>query len=157
MVRIPDGWPAFHSPAQSGRAGRPKLTPIPRQSIFDYSARVTGVPLQPSQAQGIIPGSGSLTVTLGPTGVGNVWYPAQATISTTTGVFDSSTFKLFLGPAGIPIQMVGTLFPGGSGTIALAIPSMSPGQYLIGVWTGAHPGDLASLNIIGAMDALAQP
>jgi hypothetical protein len=31
---------------------------------------------------------------------------------------------------------------------------MTPGQTLIVAWSGAHPGDTASFNIIGTMDAL---
>jgi hypothetical protein len=93
-------------------------------------------------------------VSVGPQGLGTTWYPVQATISTTTGVLDASTFNLYLGPAGVPITLVGTLFPGGAGTIALAIPSMQPGQFLIGVWQGGKPGDVAAMNVIGLMSAL---
>lgn len=148
--------PGLHPFAQSGPGGPGsqavrRVTPT---TIFDYKRKITGVPLQPGQAQTIVSGTGGGQVTLGPVGVGTVWYPAQATISTTTGPLDTSTFNLYLGPAGVPITLVGTLFPGGAGTIALAIPPMSPGQYLIGIWTGGHAGDLASLNVIGVMDAV---
>ena len=153
MVRLPNGW-TFHPSAMSGPAARPKMTPIPRQSIFDFSHKVSGVPLQPSQAQGLISASGGLTLTIGPTGTGNTWYPAQVTVSTTTGVLDGSLFNLFVGPSGIPIQQVGNCL-GGAGTIALAIPPMQPGLYLIGVWSQGHTGDLAAMNVIGVMDALA--
>lgn len=96
----------------------------------------------------------TLLLTVGPTGIGNVWYPTQVTVSTTTGILDGSTFSLYLGPAGVPITLVGTLFPGGGGTLALALPPLTPGQYLIGVWTNGHAGDLASMNVLGTMDAL---
>jgi hypothetical protein len=99
--------------------------------------------------------SGQGIVSVGPQGLGNVWYPAQATISTTSGVNDNSLFSLYLGPAGVPVTLVGQAFPGGTGTLAVAVPSMTPGQYLIGVWTGGNPGDLASINVIGTMDCLA--
>ena len=152
MVRLPAGW---HLPAgaQPQRGPSPQLRRVDPLPIFAYRGRVTGVPLQPGQAQTVLV-AGAGTVTLGPTGTGTVWYPTQVTVSTTTGVFDTSTFQLFLGPSGIPITLVGTLFPGGAGTIALAIPDMTPGQYLIGKWAGGNTGDLASMNVIGTMDAL---
>jgi hypothetical protein len=59
-----------------------------------------------------------------------------------------------MGPNGVPNVLVGTLFPGGSGTVPLAVPSMSPGQYLIGIWTGGKAGDVCSMNVLGTMDAL---
>lgn len=96
------------------------------------------------------------TVTIGPTGTGTIWYPTQVVVSTTTGILDTSTFQLYIGPVGVPITLVGTLFPGGAGTIALAIPYLAPGLYLIGVWTGGHAGDVAALNVVGTMTALSQ-
>lgn len=146
----------MHPFAQSGRGGPGsqavrRITPT---SILAYGRKITGVPLQPGQGLAIISATGGATITLGPTGTGTVWYPAQVTISTTTGALDSSTFNLYLGPSGVPITLVGTAFPGGTGTLSLAIPPMSPGQYLIGIWTGGHTGDQASMNVIGVMDAV---
>lgn len=104
--------------------------------------------------------SGTLTistaqaqVSVGPQGAGNVWYSAQATISTTTGTLDTSTCRLYLGAQGVPVLLVATVFSG-NGTVALALPPMSPGQYLIAIWAGAHAGDVAAVNIVGTMDAL---
>lgn len=159
MVRLP-AWAAkyaFHSPAQSGPPGpAPFHHPIPRLSIYDFTEQIKGVPLQPGQAQGLIGASGGLTLSIGPTGLGNVWHPAQVSVTTTTGAFDTSTFTLFLGPVGIPITNQGSC-SGGAGVISLAVPPMSPGQYLIGVWAGGHTGDIAAMNVIGTMDALAPP
>ena len=42
----------------------------------------------------------------------------------------------------------------GNGTAALAIPPMSPGQFLAVSWTGATVGDTVAVNVIGTMDAL---
>ena len=159
MVRIPASWGpgTFHLPAQSGPGGRVSARPIGRQPIQQFSTRVTGVPLQPAQQQTIISAAGTGTVTLGPTGAGTVWYPTQAIISTTTGVLDTSTFTLYIGPVGIPITLVGTLYPGGAGTVSLAIPNLTPGLYLIGQWTGGHSGDVAAMNVVGTMSAVAAP
>jgi hypothetical protein len=97
--------------------------------------------------------SGPLTLTAGPQGLGTVWYPAQVTLSTTTGSLDTSTALVYLGSQGVPITLVGTVFTG-NGTVALAIPSMSPGQVLIVTWVNGHAGDTAAFNIVGTMDAL---
>jgi hypothetical protein len=119
-----------------------------------YRRRVSLVPLTGGQAQGTILAAGTLTLSVGPSGAGNVWYPASVTISTTTGINDSSTCSIYLGPAGVPVTLVATLFPGGAGTAALAIPPMTPGQYVIAVWSGAQNGDTASINIVGTMDSV---
>jgi hypothetical protein len=105
-----------------------------------YSAVITG-------------SSGPLTLTAGPQGLGTVWYPAQVTLSTTTGSLDTSTALVYLGSQGVPITQVGNVF-GGNGVVALAIPSMSPGQVLIVTWSNGHAGDTAAFNIVGTMDAL---
>lgn len=97
--------------------------------------------------------SPGLTLQVGPQGLGTIWYPIQVTVSTTTGALDTSTALVYLGPLTTPATLVGTVFTG-NGTVALAIPDMTPGQTLIVTWTGGHVGDTAAMNIIGTMDAL---
>lgn len=129
--------------------------PIRRIAIGRYTVPVQNVPLTGGQGQATV-GGGVASVTVGPQGAGNIWYPAQATISTTSGVNDGSTCSIYLGPnAQTAVILVATLFPGGYGTAALAIPSMAPGQYLTAIWTGAHNGDIVAMNVIGIMSALA--
>jgi hypothetical protein len=53
----------------------------------------------------------------------------------------------------VPNVLVAQIYTG-NGVAALAIPSMTPGQYIIAVWTGGHTGDIAAINVIGTMDAL---
>jgi hypothetical protein len=146
------------SPAGAWSPGRlqwgPVAQPIRRLPMQLYQRRVTSLPLVGGQAQGAISGTGTLTLSVGPSGAGNVWYPASATIQTTTGINDFSTCQVFLGPAGLGVTLLATLFPGGTGTAALAIPSMTPGQYIIATWTGAKPGDAATVNIVGMMDSV---
>lgn len=96
---------------------------------------------------------GPLTLTVGPQGLGTVWYPAQVTLSTSTGPLDTSTVNVWLGSQGVPVTLVGSIFSG-NGTLGLAIPDMSPGQVLICTWTAGHAGDTAAANVIGTMDAL---
>lgn len=161
MVRFPAGWgQAFHPqrlpsnqlawrPGWRGSGQRPIVaTPIGR-----YSGRITGVPLTGGQVQAVVPGPGALTLNVGPSGLGTVWYPAQVTLSTTTGPLDTSIANVYLGPLISPTTLVGTVYSG-NGTVALAIPNMSPGQFLVIRWTGATSGDTAAANVIGTMDAL---
>jgi hypothetical protein len=131
-----------------------RVRAIPRLPIEAFTRRLDGLPLTGGQAQGFIPASGTLTLTIGPQGLGTTWYPVQVTLSTTTGVLDTSTANVYLGPLVTPATLVGQLFSG-NGTVALAIPAMQPGQYLVIVWTGATIGDTAAANVIGTMDALA--
>jgi len=143
----------LHPYAASLPARGAQVLRIPRVPVEAYTRHLTGLLLTGGQAQGIIPASGNLTLSVGPQGLGNVWYPVQVTLSTTTGLFDGSTVNVYLGAQGVPVTLVGTQF-GGNGTIALAIPPMTPGQVLITSWTGAKTGDTAALNILGTMDAL---
>lgn len=128
------------------------MQPIRATPMVAYTNRVTSVPLTGGQGQAKV-AANTATVTIGPQGAGNVWYPAQAVVSTTTGTLDTSTCKLYLGAQGVPVLLVGTVFSG-NGTIALALPPLSPGQYLIAIWTGATNGDVAAVNVVGTMDAL---
>lgn len=94
-----------------------------------------------------------LTLTAGPQGLGNIWYPAQVTLSTTTGPLDTSTALVYLGSGGVPTELVGSVYSG-NGTVAVAIPPMQPGDLIIVTWTGGHAGDTAAFNTVGVMDAL---
>jgi hypothetical protein len=161
-ARIPRSWAnSFHLQAvrrSSQLAYRPGYRasgqqPMGRVPIQAYRGKISGVELTGGQSQGLISGAGKLTLTKGPVGLGTIWYPAQVTLSTTTGPLDSSTALVYLGSQGVPITLVGTVFTG-NGTVALAIPSMSPGQTLIVIWSNGHSGDTAAFNIIGTMDAL---
>lgn len=94
-----------------------------------------------------------LTLQVGPQGLATTWYPAQVTLSTSTGALDTSTANIYLGPAITPATQVGQVFTG-NGTAALAIPAMQPGQTIIVQWLNGHLGDTAAMNVIGTMDAL---
>jgi len=99
-------------------------------------------------------GGGSATVRIGPSGLGTRWYPQQCTLSTTTGPADTSTAIGYLGPVATPAQVVFTSYAGGGDTQGLAIPMMQPGDLLTVVWSGGHPGDYATLQIIGDQTVL---
>jgi len=130
------------------------VTPARSVPIGSYTGRHRGLTLTGGQVQGRIAADGTATIRVGPQGLGNVWYPAQATISTTTGANDVSTCKIFLGSIGVSNNMVGQSYAGGGDTVALAVPPLSPGELLIAVWAAGTPGDICTMNIIGTMDAL---
>lgn len=130
-----------------------KRTLSPPVPMSAYTRKLTGVPLNGGQAAGLVPASGALTLQVGPQGLGTLWYPAQVTLATTTGAIDVSTALVYLGVGGVPTTLVATVYSG-NGTAALAVPAQQPGDFIIVQWTGAHPGDTASFNVIGTQDAL---
>lgn len=143
-------------PAGTWRAAGNRFTkrrmnePIP---IGAYTQRITGVPLTDGQAQGAMSGAGAITLSVGPQGLGTIWYPAQLTISTGVGVLDTAVALAYYGIGGVPVNLVGTVVSG-NGTIALALPPMQAGELIIVTWTGGTAGEVAAMNIIGTMDAL---
>lgn len=99
----------------------------------------------------VVPGSGSVSVSIGPDGL-NTWYPAYAAISTTTGANDSSTAQFTVGPYGAGIVPGGQSYTGGGDQIGLAGTRMTGGDYLTVVWSGANPGDTATITLVGMQD-----
>lgn len=105
---------------------------------------------------GAITGQATAAVQLGPSGLGNLWYPTQITVATTTGITtgtDTSVCNVYLGPQVSPLTLLGTVY-GGNGIVAAALPDIQPGQYLIAEWSSAVLGDTAVMNVQGSMDAL---
>lgn len=143
--------PAGSWAASAGRFFKRKINPpIP---IGAYTGKVTGVLLTGGQAQGMMSGTGALTLSVGPQGLGTVWYPSQVTLSTGTGPLDTATALVYAGIGGVPVQLVGTVYTG-NGTVALAVPPMQPGELIIVSWTGGTANETAAVNVTGTMDAL---
>ena len=151
-------WPRSWLPAAVAGTGRARgpvafRPPVPGMERF---ARKVTAPLQGGQGQSVVE-AGTASVTVGPTGAGVTWYPTQMTISTTTGIqtgLDTSVAQIYLGPAGVPVTLLTTVF-GGNGLVGVALPPLQGGQYVIVQWSGAHNGDIAAANIAGNMEALA--
>jgi len=125
-------------------------------SITAFTGRQTGLPLTGGQNQAFASSGGEATVQVGPQGAGTVWYPAQATISTTTGMttgIDTAICNVYLGAAGTPITLLATVFSG-NGLVAAALPNLTVGEFIIAEWSGATPGDACALNVQGLMSAL---
>ena len=123
---------------------------VPQQSY----TQVVRTPIAGGYGALVVPSSGTVTVMVGPQGVGTVWYPQSAAIATTTGANDNSTCALYLGPKGLQTQIGGQSYAGGGDSIGLAVPPMWPGYFIWAVWTGAKAGDLASLAVYGQQDSL---
>jgi len=154
MVAIPQGWGnAFHQLAQSGKAARPIINPMRRIDIDYYTQLIQGVPLLQVR-QTTVSSGGTAQISLGPSGLGNTWYPVSATFSTTTGVSDGSFAGIYLGTVSQATLLNGQLYAGGGDTANLAVPSMGLGDLLVAEWAGAHAGDTATLQIRGSQDAL---
>ena len=162
MVRLPRGQGQFFHRQASRRGGKLGWLPgsrgsggvrMPATPIGRYGGRISGVPLTGGQALGTVPGSGVVTLAVGPQGLGTVWYPTQLTWSTTTGVLDTSTAAVYVGSGQVPNELVTQVYSG-NGLVAQVPTQMSPGETLIVVWSGANPGDTAAFNIVGTMDAL---
>lgn len=156
MTSIPRAFAQYFHP-QARRSGNslrtvPAAQPMTPVPVTSYTSKLQGVPLTGGQAIGKVV-SNACTLQAGPQALGTVWYPAQVTISTTTGALDTSTALIYAGPLQVASNLVGTIYSG-NGTAALAIPPMTPGQTIIVAWTGAHNGDTCSMNITGTMDAL---
>src|SRR5215469_9035195 len=137
------------------RATKP-VVPVRRPQshpVFQYTQ-----PVQTNIANGygtaLVGASSAATVTVGPQGLGTVWYPQSAAIATTTGPNDASTCQLYIGPIGLLQLISGTSYAGGGDSIGLSVPPVTPGYFIVAVWAGAKPGDIASLAVYGSQTAL---
>ena len=144
--------------AQQQRSLKPVL---PRQRPAtvgqeQYTQRVR-VPLQGGYGTATVSGAGAATVTVGPAGVGTVWYPQSVAIATTTGAADASTCAIYIGPLSALTLIGSQSYAGGGDSIGLAVPAMFPGYFIVAVWSGGHSGDLAALTVYGVQDCLAVP
>jgi len=106
------------------------------------------VPITDGVGQAVVAG-GTATVTIGPQGLGTRWYPVKVDIATTSGAADTSTLQLFLGTTALANLIASTSYSAGGDSFGLAGSVMDPGDYLIGVWSGANNGDTATMRITG--------
>jgi len=145
--------PSWAHPLAGGQAQRGlAVRPIRRTPIEAYTSKVQGVPLQGGQGQAVVEG-GTATITVGPQGLGVLWYPVQVTVSSSVGALDTSTVAVYLGQISVGTLQGGQSYAGGGDVVALAIQVMAPGQNLIAVWSNATNGSTVYLNVNGTMDA----
>lgn len=104
-------------------------------------------------ATAIVPGTGTVQLALGPQAL-TTWYLTYVAISTTTGANDTSTCQIQVGAFGAGINPSGTAYQGGGDVVSLGGRALKPGEYVVLVWTGAHPGDQAIATCYGVQDIL---
>jgi len=144
--------PAIPASSWRGRRFAPAMLrpPVVPQAAFTRRVRTdignSGV------AQTVIAASGSGQVSVGPQGVGTVWYPKSCTVATQSGAADGSTATGYLNSVTTPPLFQS--YAGGGDTQGLAVPQMQPGDLLIILWSGGTPGNWASITVVGDMDAL---
>jgi hypothetical protein len=129
-----------------------RRAPVVPQTRF--RRKIQGVPLTGGQAIGTITAGGTATISVGPQGLGNIWYPVQCTISSSVGAADASTCAVYLGSQTQQNLQGGQSYAGGGDVVALSVVSMSPGDLLIAVWSGGTAGSRVAINVQGTMDAL---
>lgn len=147
MIRPPAGWhrPAGTLPNYGGEARRPPVVPIERYRPLVRAPIGNGV------ATAVVNAQGQAVAFVGPSGLGTRWYVKKGDISTTTGANDTSTCQIFIGPsvAGMDQFSAGQSYAGGGDTFGLAGEDLQPGWYITAIWSGANPGDTATLRVTG--------
>lgn len=152
--------PRLPSPIRAGVAGswgnapgsgimRPQTAPL-----SSYTS-VQRLAIRPGEGTSTVtvPGSGTVHISLGPEAL-NTWYVTHCVISTTTGAADTSTCAVQLGPVAQGIVPGGQSYAGGGDSVSLGGRVLRPGEYVTAIWSGANPGDLATLTIYGEQDIL---
>jgi hypothetical protein len=150
--------PQSPQPAYPGAGrGRGGMHPLPLRTAPPelYKFITPSLQIQNAQAQGVMGTGGTLTLSVGPTGMGTVWYPASAAVATSLGTADTSTCDIYIGPVNTPVAIQG-IIPSGNGVLALAIPAMTPGTYVVAVWTGGKSGTTCYLNVTGVLTSLSR-
>lgn len=152
-------WAAFHAAAGS-QAGSPPFSPLRRPPSPPIGAyrRLVSVPIGNDGVAfpAIFTAAGVATCFAGPAGIGTVWEPAQASVSTSVGQLDPAQVVIYQGPAALPQYQVAAAAFGGGNQIALGGVQLVPGWFVWAVWTGGTPGATAYLTVTGAKQALTQ-
>ena len=117
--------------------------PAPGTAGVTYSATITGA-------------SPPMTLHVGPSGFHTSWDLAQISIGTTTGAADTSTAEIFAQPFGTPSPawQVGQSYAAGGDQIGLSGIKLVTGEFVFVVWTGANPGDTATIILSGIQTVL---
>lgn len=147
--------------AQYHEATKP-FTPLTRPHTIpvQYYQTVVRTPIPRSTGRGsaLVPASGTISVSVGPSGLGTIWYPQLAAIATTTGANDNSTCALYVTGWNTPVNpqdaINGQSYAGGGDSIGMAIPPIHQGECIKAVWTGGTNGDTATLTVYGDQDLL---
>jgi|SRR5579864_1074301 len=152
--RAAGSWPPGWVVPAGSHVRRPVLPPSPGPRHYTTPARV---PIGPyGFAQGTVGAGGAVILHVGPAGFNTSWSLAQAALTTTTGPADTATCALYAQPYGPPSQpwQVGQSYQAGGDQVGLAGIKLVTGEFLFAVWSGGHPGDIATLILSGVMTVL---
>jgi len=140
------------------RATKP-VVPVRRPHTIPVQqyTQQTATPIANGYGTAVISVAGTATVRVGPQGLGTTWYPQTAAIATTTGANDTSTVQLYAGPLSALQLISGTSYAGGGDSIGLPVPPITPGYFIVAVWSGGHAGDLVSMAVYGTQVSLTRP
>lgn len=131
-----------------------RITPAP---IELYQNSVSAEIGNEGVAVGKLNASGAGTLQVGPSGLGNTWYPVSISVGTGTGFGnlsnDNSQCILYCGPLAISQYFLTILQPG-TGQAGTLPATLSRGQYVFAVWSGGKANDSIMLNVGGSQDAL---
>lgn len=153
LPRQPPPVPAIPAGSGYGVRGFRKLA-RPQRTPQQFYRRQLEVPITDGSNSGTVLASGTVTVQVGPQGVGTRWYPTMATISTGTGTADASTAVVYAGTLGVASVQAAQSYTGGGDTIGLNDAELYPGLYVIAIWSGAVAGDTATLVVYGNQTVL---
>jgi hypothetical protein len=155
---MPGRWaPAVRRAGVAGGWGLPGagIRRPPSAGMAEYTGLLR-LPIRPGEGtlSRVIPAGGSVSIALGPDAL-NTWYVSHCAIETTSGAADTSTCAIQLGPFTGGIVPGGQSYAGGGDTVSLGGKMLKPGDYVTAIWSGAKPGDQATLTIYGEQDVLA--
>lgn len=169
MVAVPQewlriGWQRFapgRGPGTDTRLWRPGyrdsttgMQRITSPPLSRYTT-VVSAPIAGAQRSATIGASGSVTLSVGPTGYGVFWSVSNVSVSTSVGAADTSTVACYIGAVALANLQGGTSYAGGGDNISLSAGALSTGDLIICVWSGGTPGSVASMNVYGTLTALA--
>lgn len=104
----------------------------------------------------VLNGAGNGTVKLGPIGGREVWSPAVASVSASTGspVVKEAQCRIYIGPAATPAYFVDGTLSGSTGdsTDRVSSATIRLPFFIWAVWTAGDAGAVATLNVNGTKD-----
>jgi hypothetical protein len=132
-----------------------KLRSPARVPIQSFSQRIT-VPIGiDGQVSALVGAAGSVTLFVGPQGVGASWALDQAGFGTSVGAADTATAAVYVGPQATQPYFVAQSYAGGGDAAGLAGIVLQPGEFVWVVWSGGTSGSTAQLKVSGLKSALA--
>jgi hypothetical protein len=150
----PAVYPASAGTWRAAPGGLRKLRAPPVIPIGQFRRRVSSPILVDGQASGVVGAAGTVTLSVGPQGIGASWQPDQAGIATSVGALDTATAAVYVGPLPIAPFQVAQSYAAGGDAVGLAGYTLSPGEFVTVVWSGATAGSTAQLKVTGTETVL---